>query len=373
MDQKELEKIIKEFWEGEYIATGFYRHMAKKSESKRAELFQEISKMEEKHGRYWNENIAPKKLGKSFKPTLRLKLRLFVLKVLAFILPLAFIIHLLESDERAALLNYSKILKTFEDDPESQALVAEIMKDEIRHEHSMAELLIGDESQLSRVKDAIYGMTDSLVEILALVIGLASIMNDPFLIGLAGFIAAIGGTFSMTSGAYLSVKSQNDIYEGKVAEIDIKSNFDPKYMADDLKITLKNKGLDDKAASQIVNIVGEDNEVTKALLKSMAIEETYDDPTNAAITTGIYYVLGAIPAVFPFFLGVIIPVTPITASIIAIILCAIISFVAGIFTAVLSGINIKGKAFKNMIITIGAAGATYFIGSLARAFLGVEV
>ncbi len=268
---------------------------------------------------------------------------------------------------------YTKLLEEFKDDARSRSLVEEIMKDEIKHEHTLAELLIGDETKLSRIKDAIYGMTDSLVEILALVIGLASIMTDPFFIGLAGLIAAIGGTFSMTSGAYLSVKSQNDIFEGKVSVLSIKERVGPEYLEEDLKIALKEKGLDDKAAAQVVRIIGSDRTVISSLLKSIAIEERYDDPTNAAITTGIYYVLGALPAITPFFLGFLIPITPITASIIAIVLCAIISFIAGIFTAVLSGIDIKEKAFKNMIITIGAAAATYFIGSVARTFLGVEI
>ncbi len=373
MNQKELERMIKGFWEGEYLATRFYRYMASKSTGERAETFLKISEMEAKHGRYWNEDIAPKKLGKSFKPSIRLKLRFYALRLLALFLPLAFLIHLLESDERAALMNYSRILEELEDDEHSRALVEEIMRDEIQHEHSMAEMLIGDETKLSRIKDAIYGMTDSLVEILALVIGLASIMNDPFVIGLAGLIAAIGGTFSMTSGAYLSVKSQNDIYEGKVSAIDIKEKVGPEYLEEDLRIALKEKGLDDKSASQVVKIIGPDREVITSLLTSIAIEETYDDPKNAAITTGIYYVLGAIPAVAPYFLGFFVPITPIGASIIAIVLCAIISFVAGIFTAVLSGIDIKSKAFKNMVITIGAAAATFFIGTIARTFLGVEV
>lgn len=372
-EKEELQHVLKEFWDDEIVATDLYGFLSKRAkDDEQKKLFKSISEMESRHAKAW-QDIANSMFGISFKEGWGTRLRKFYMRTLARILPSTFMIKFLELDEQSAVIGYSKLLEHVKDDPETTEKVQKIIRDEVHHEGTLINLIMEKAEYLSRIGDAIYGMTDSLVEILALVIGLAGLISNPILIGLAGMISAIGGTFSMTSGAYLSTQSENDIYEGKIQELEIKERVVPDTLKDDLKRALISKKVEENVADEVVSVLKNDTKGLAILLKSLAINETFEDAKASAITTGKYYILGALPAIVPFFLGFLFPITPLWASIIAIVSAAIISFVAGIFTAVLSGTKIKSKAFKNVLFIIGSTFATYMIGTLARTFLGIEV
>ncbi len=372
-EKEELQHVLKEFWEDEIVATDLYGFLSKRvKDEEQKKLFKSISEMESRHAKAW-QDIANSMFEISFKEGWGTRLRKFYMRTLARILPSTFMIKFLELDEQSAVIGYSKLLEHIKDDPETTEKVQKIIRDEIHHEGTLINLIMEKAEYLSRIGDAIYGMTDSLVEILALVIGLAGLISNPILIGLAGMISAIGGTFSMTSGAYLSTQSENDIYEGKIQELEIKERVVPDTLKEDLKRALISKKVEENVADEVVSVLENDTKGLAILLKSLAINETFEDAKASAITTGKYYILGALPAIVPFFLGFLFPITSLWASIIAIVSSAIISFVAGIFTAVLSGTKIKSKAFKNVLFIIGSTFATYMIGTLARTFLGIEV
>lgn len=364
--------MLKEFWEDEYIATNIYRFMAKKVRGEKKELFLKISEMERGHANVYN-SLAKRLFNVEFKPSIGLKIKVFFYKLLALIMPVIFMISYLELGERIAALEYSKLLEKLKDYPEAYEAIKRIMEDEVGHEAELEKLIMGEKAKIARIKDAIYGMTDSLVEILALVIGLASVIANPLTVGLAGLISSIGGTFSMTSGAYLSAKSKNDIYTGEVNEIKMKAAVLPESLKADLSEILKDKGVKEKLVEEMVEELSKNKDAMVNLTISLGVEETPENPKEVAITTGVYYILGALPAILPFFIGYFFGLDTITIAIIAIAISAIISFVVGIFTAVLSGISIKRKAFENVLIIIGATMATYTIGTLAKMWLGIEV
>lgn len=366
--------MLEEFYQDELVSSAFYKFMAKKAKGEQKKYFLEMADMETEHARIWIDEIASKKYPIKRGMRFKSRIRLFFLKVMAFFLPLSFMVNYLELGERGALKNYSEILNELDVSGEREGeLIQGIMKDEILHEANLTKMILDSAAQLNNLKEAIYGMTDSLVEILALVIGLASIMNNLLLIGLSGLLASIGGTFSMVSGAYLSVQSQNDIYEGKLDDLRTKHKVGPEYLVEDLELHLMEKGLDKEIAREIAQKIKDDDKALLALAETIIIEEEKEDPTSAAITTGIYYILGALPAFMPFFIAIPFGLDPLTTSLIAIGLSALLAFIAGIFTAVLSGISIGSKGLKNVVITIGAALATYAFGTVARHFLGVSV
>ncbi|MGQ4892146.1 MAG: VIT1/CCC1 transporter family protein [Candidatus Njordarchaeia archaeon] len=364
--------ILKAFWEDEVIASSLYKFIRRKVSGDRKGVFQKLSEMEAGHASTWNK-IAKKLYGKEFKIGIGLKLKIILYKILALILPLSFLLYYLELGEKNATVEYSKILKSFEGDPELYKKVRGVIYDEIDHEITFIEMILGEKSKIAKIKDAIYGMTDSLVEILALVIGLSSVIINPLAIGLAGLIAAIGGTFSMTSGAYLSAKSQNDIYLSEKMEIEMKKMIDPKLLKRDLILGFKERDVKEDTARKIVEAIEEDPEVLANITESVTVEESPTNPKEVAVTTGVYYILGALPAILPYFIGSFLSIHVVIIAIIAVTSAAIVSFFAGIFTAVLSGINIKRKAFENVLIVIGSSFATYLIGAAARFFFGIEI
>lgn len=364
-------RMLKKFFDDEVIAMSIYRFMIRKSKDKR-EVFEKLSKMEQEHADFW-QNLAREMYGKTLKIGLGLRLKILWSKFIALITPLTFMVNYLELGEREAYIDYAKLLDIVKENEAILNSVKEIIYDEIKHEDELLEIIIGEKSRLARIKDAIYGMTDSLVEILALVIGLASVIKSPLTIGLAGLISAVGGTFSMTSGAYLSSKSQNDLYEGSLQEIKIKETLATDLLETDLERAFIEKGLDVNTVKSLIEAVKEKPEALRNLIKSLAIEETPTNPAEVAKTTGLYYVLGALPAILPFFIAEPFGLSSVHVALIAVSLAIIVSFITGIFTGVLSGINIRKKAIENVLIIVGATIATYLIGTIARIILGIEV
>jgi len=364
--------LVKKSFEDEVIAKEVYKFLSKKVGEHFKDDFIKLSEMEQRHADIWRQ-FAEEKFNKKLKVGLGLKLKIFLYKLASVILPLIFIINYLELGEKLAADEYVKLMRALDGDEKAVNMVKGIIVDELMHEHVLLNMIINAKTDISRVKDAIYGMTDSLVEILALVIGLASVINDPLTIGLAGLIAAVGGTFSMTAGAYLSTKSQKDLYEGSLRDLEIKEMIDPSFLERDLKNALIEKGLGERDAGELVNIIKQNPTALRELTKHLAIEEEPDDPSSAAKTTGIYYVLGALPAILPFFIGSMFPISTINIAVIAVVLSAIVSFLAGAFTSILSGLSVRKEAVQNMIIVIGASLATYTIGTIAKILLGISV
>ena len=365
---------IRDFWIDEEISTAVYGFMSRKVSPNKATIFKEIADMESNHAKMWNNEIAQELYVTQFKKGFVLRIKIFFMELLALIMPLSFMIYYLELNERIGFIRYTEALEKYQDNKKVYSILESIISQEITHEASFIDLLLGEESHLKRVKDAIYGMTDSLVEILALVIGLAGVIQgQPLIVGLAGLISAIGGTFSMTSGAYLSAKSQNDIYNGKIREVDLKEVIGGSYLKDSLTDALTAKDIKPDIAEKITSLIGNDVDVMKTLFKRLEIEESPDDAKSSGLTTGIYYIIGALPALIPFFVAPFFHINSVVAAIIAITLAAIVSFIAGIYTAVLSGISIKKTPISNVLIIIGSAIITYFIGSLARTALGIQI
>ncbi len=364
-------KLLKDFFEDEIIAMSLYKFMKRKSREKK-EVFDKLAEMEIGHADFWR-TLAEKIYGTRLKVGFKLRLKIIWNKFIALITPLTFMINYLELGERGAYIEYSNLLETVKGDKELYQSVKNIIYDEIEHEGVFMDMILGEKSRLTKIKDAIYGMTDSLVEILALVIGLASVIASPLTVGLAGLISAVGGTFSMTSGAYLSSKSQNDLYEGALEEIKIKETLAQHLLERDLKSALIERGLTEESAELLIKAVKEKPEILGNLVRSIVIEETPTNPKEVASTTGLYYVLGALPAIVPFFIAEFLGVPSITVAVIAVVLSSIVAFLTGIFTGVLSGIDVKRKAIENVLIIVGATAATYLIGTAAKMFLGIEI
>ncbi len=369
---EEDKKVIRAFWEDEIIASEVYLALANKVKDEQRELFLKLSEMERGHAELWNE-MAKEFMGEEFRKTFGLKIKIFFQKILARIMPLTFILNYLEKGEREAILAYSEFLSKFRDIPGMYQRIRRVVYDEIEHELSFVEMLVGESGYLATIKDAIYGMTDSLVEILALVIGLAGIIANPITVGLAGLISAIGGTFSMTTGAYLSARSQNDIYEGKVMELRAKKIVALDTLERELKRILVEKGVKENIVDMLIENIRDDSDTLSNLTEKLVIEETPKNPRKVAKTTGTYYILGALPAILPFFIGGVLGISTPIIALIAITIASITTFVAGILTAVLSGVNILRKAILNVLMVIGAALATYGIATIARIFIGIEV
>jgi VIT1/CCC1 family predicted Fe2+/Mn2+ transporter len=326
--------------------------------------------MERAHAQVWNK-IAKDVHGASFQVSLVIKSKIVLLKLLSLVLPLAIFIHYLEHREKKAILDYAGLLEIYRNDEKTRTIITNVIMQEISHEWHMMEQLADKRLYIAKVKEAIPGMTAGIIETLGLVIGLLAAHARTLVIGLTGLIAMIGGMIAETSVSYISSKGHHDFNEGSNKELDIKREVNPTVLRRELENDLIEKGISSETVRLILDSVGDDAGVLSGLVRTIRNSSEALQPKESLKTTGIFFIIGALPVLAPFFIGTLWDSSPSIPAIIAFGLAVISISIAGLFMAVLSGKRISTNIMHNLFIIMGTAALTYLVGLAARLSLGL--
>ena len=220
----------------------------------------------------------------------------------------------MERNERAGYINYKTALESKRFSKKEGSYLRRILKDEAGHESALVNMVVRYESALSSTQSVILGLNDGLVEILALVAGLATVATTSLIVVIIGLIAGISGTLSMSGGVYLSAKSESlveDAMKGKKKEVN-------------------------------------------------AAKEAY--------YTGLYYFIGAIIVIIPFLAGL----TGTVGILLSVLFVSISLTFASAIIAIISDTSIRRRALEMLVISLGAAVATILFSTFVKTYLGKE-
>ncbi len=311
----EREELEKGFLRDELLDHETYAELAAGERNKEIrDLLQKLSNKEREHIGVWRKLLGS--AGDSVGAPMGLGFRVFLLSALRRTLGIAFVTRLLERDEGRGLERYKEGMSGNTLRKTDKTYLKRIIKDEQEHELAFASKVERYGGELGYTQSIILGLNDGLVEILAVVAGLATVATSSFIVVIIGLIAGISGTLSMAGGVYLSSKSQGLVEE-------------------------------------------EDGERRKSKVL----------PSKEGYYTGIYYFLGALIAVLPF-LGGLQGYEGIIASI---ILVSAALIVASTIIAVISGTSIRKRSLEMLAISLGAAFATILFGTFAKLYFGVTI
>jgi VIT1/CCC1 family predicted Fe2+/Mn2+ transporter len=365
--------LLHEFWQSEIVADRLYSLLAARcSDAERKEIIAKIGQMEQGHATVWN-GIAEKSHGASFDVTLSLRWKILLGKLLSLILPFTIFIHYMEHQERNSILEYSKLLEAYSHDEKTKTIIANIIRQEIGHEWHMMEQIADKESYIAKTGEALDAMTVGIIETLGLVIGLLAAHASTLTIGLTGLIATIGGLIAVMSISYVTSKANYDLHEGRNREIQVKKEIYPAVLKRELEKALVGKGIQNETVKDIMGIIGDDTSILSNLVKSIKMAGEAGEPKEAIKTTGLFFVIGAVPTLMPFFIGVIWDLEPLIPAIMAFTLAVLTISTAGFFVAVLSGKKISMKIAHNIAVIMGTCAVTYGVGLAARILFGIDV
>ena len=309
------EEIEKGFLQDELLDHETYLRLARVEKNVEIkELLQRLADKEKEHIDIWRTLLGD--AGEAIGVPAFLNFRVFMLEAMRKVLGIAFVTRLLERDEANGLERYKEGLSGNALQEKDKRYLRRIIKDEQGHELAFASKVEKYEGELGYTQSIILGLNDGLVEILAIVAGLATVATTSFIVVIIGLIAGISGTLSMAGGVYLSSKSQGLVQE-------------------------------DGGSKRKKKIF----------------------PSREGYYTGIYYFLGALIAVVPFILGLQGYVGIITS----IILVSIALIVASTIIAVISGTSIRRRSLEMLAISLGAAFATILFGTFVKAYFGVTI
>jgi VIT1/CCC1 family predicted Fe2+/Mn2+ transporter len=216
------------------------------------------------------------------------------------------------------------------------------------------------------LRPTVFGMMDGLVSNFALIAGVAGASASSTQIALAGWAGLVGGAFSMATGEYVSVQSQN---ESTSAEIEVERH-ELKHNAEaelaELAQMYVNRGVEPGLAEQVARQLSRDPD--QALLIH-AQEELGVDPHQLPSPW-----IAAFSSLASFSVGAFIPLLPYLLGAKSVWISAALALVALFFAGALSSrFTMRGWLFaglRQLILGALAAAVTYGVGNLFHVAVG---
>ncbi|MCL4344433.1 MAG: VIT1/CCC1 transporter family protein [Nitrososphaerota archaeon] len=283
----------------------------------------ELSRIEEGHSKFFLSLLKRSGVSVPDAPSrTKVKLEAFLMKLFG----LGILMKLFEEREAATVVNYLKLFDEVELNEADRETLKSIVKDEMEHESFFAEK--SSMSIVENLRDVLFGMNDGLVELLAAVSGLAGAYERSLLVAITGLVIGIAGALSMSVGAYVSTKSENELNQNRNMRMEL---------------------------SRIVfgDQQGNGEKVSSA--------------KESAAFVGIFYIVGALIPTLPYFL----PFSVLTDQFASTLLAVFALAVAGYLTSIISGVSGKRKVAEMVLLALVAALATYLLGNAIRVLTGI--
>ncbi|HEV7207943.1 MAG TPA: VIT1/CCC1 transporter family protein [Mycobacteriales bacterium] len=208
------------------------------------------------------------------------------------------------------------------------------------------------------LRPAVFGAMDGLITNVSLIAGIGGAGAHPHTIVLTGMAGLVAGAFSMATGEYTSVQSQNESVRAEVAIEKLELKRHPAAEVAELAASFRAKGVDEPTARRVAEQLSVDPEVA---LRTHAQEELGVDPHGlpspwtAAGSSFLAFTLGAVLPLLTFLVGV--NSLPISFGIAAVAL-----FAAGVLTAQFTGRHWLFSGLRQLALGALAAGVTYWVG-----------
>jgi VIT1/CCC1 family predicted Fe2+/Mn2+ transporter len=182
--------------------------------------------------------------------------------------------------------------------------------------------------------------------------------NSIVLTGLAGLAA---GAFSMATGEYVSVSSQNELVAAEVEKERYELEHHPDSEQHELAAMYRMRGIDAEVADTFARQLSKHpEEALRVHVREELGVDHHDLPSpylaaGASLTT---FACGALIPLLPYLLGF-------TSLAAALILAALAAFIGGGVVSMITNRPFLRGALRQLILAAVAAGLTYLIGSIA--------
>ena len=216
------------------------------------------------------------------------------------------------------------------------------------------------------LRPAVFGAMDGLVTNSSLIAGIGGGGAGHAAIVLTGIAGLIAGAFSMATGEYISVKSQNELTQAEV-ELERKQHArDPEGKRARLAEVYMEKGVSPNLAEAVVRQISADRDraVAAHVREELGIDpDDLPSPRTAAVASFASFTVGALIPLAPFLAGY--PVLNV-----ALALAGASAFAGGAAVANLTGRPPLLGGLRQFTAAFLATGMAFLIGHLVGAHVG---
>ena len=155
------------------------------------------------------------------------------------------------------------------------------------------------------IRDIVYAIDTGLVTTVSFLAGVSVSLIARNRIILAGLIQIAAGTSAIFFGSYISTKAQKHFFENQIEREKREIEEDPQKETQEIREIFREMGFDQSEQESAVRRITADKETW---LKFMVQEEIgispgfIDNPLEIGLISAASFLLGALPAVLPFFI-----------------------------------------------------------------------
>ena len=364
---------VEKMWRREVEASATYKHLAQRErDPKRRDILLRLAEQEDKHAARWSERIA-EATGRAPDPE-------EVKRGLSWFQRISdpnVVLHRLEQEENKAEAEYDQLMARLSD-PHDRRIAEEAMLEERDHAvilrtlaggkiptpRSTLDTILGRERWHVRgtgwIGDAIYGINDGLGAVFGIVSGMAGYTGGSEVVLAAGLAGTLASALSMGAGAYLSSKSQREVYESEVAREKAEIEEDPHEEMLELELFYQLKGFSaEESRSMAERLQKEPKQFLRTLVhEELGLnEETFPNPWRSTVSASVSTAVGGFIPIIPFFFTVGMP-----AVIASFIISTVAHFIVGASKALVTTRPWWATGLEMTAVGILEAAVTYGLG-----------
>jgi VIT1/CCC1 family predicted Fe2+/Mn2+ transporter/rubrerythrin len=382
-DSDEVRERLLKAWRGEVEAGAVYELIARRMPDREADILRRMAEAESGHRRRLEARMT--ELGIPIPDPASVKLPLW-LRLQARIAPVD---RLLAAREAAEDSEVSDTYKRPTGDPETDALLHEIRKEERSHSLAVKDLRAGGDSgraeeilpvavpgaqtRLDRIlgrekwhqmggswiSGAIYGANDGLAAVFGIVSGVSGATGGGSAVLTAGLAGAVASALSMATGAFLAERSQAEVVAANVDRERQEIEEHPEEEKEELSLFYQLKGIDPQTADALAERMAQQPDAMLRVLatEEFGVSEHPGDPTQAAIAAGLSTGVGAMVPVIPFIFA-----TGTAAIVAAAIVSLVAHFLVGAAKSLVTLRTWWAAGLEMTLAGVIVGGATYLVG-----------
>jgi len=208
------------------------------------------------------------------------------------------------------------------------------------------------------LRPAVFGAMDGLVTNVSLIAGVGGGGGSHQFIVLTGLAGLAAGAFSMATGEFVSVSSQNELVQAEVRKEAHELKHNPDAEREELAATFRVRGVDPELADEVARQISAhpDDALAVHVREELGVDpEELPSPYTAAGASLVTFAVGALIPLIPYLAGL-------NSLALALGLAALAAFIGGGLVARLTDRPFLRGALRQLLLGALAAGLTYLIG-----------
>jgi VIT1/CCC1 family predicted Fe2+/Mn2+ transporter/demethoxyubiquinone hydroxylase (CLK1/Coq7/Cat5 family) len=377
-------RSVRSNWAAEARMAAVYESLAAVAKDARVrERLKALAKTEKRHADAWAEVLASRGARVPERAPL---LTGRVLAALGRVAGIGPALALAGAAEGQVLRSYLSQVSTVTDE-HAQTVLRRVLPEEMDHQSPEApvdgagpvadkpfapEEEVHGAGGIESIRNVIYGVNDGLTATLGVLTGVGGASVDARVVLIGGLSAMVASGVSMAGGAYLSSKSQREVFEGQLAREAAEIEAMPELEKTELIEIYRSKGLTPAEARTIVDRITRDK---KVWLETQAREELgldpslFENPVREGVVAGVSTLIGGAIPVLGYLIGRVVlgaSFSGFGSLSFTVLFCALFLFLIGSARSFFTGKNGVRSGMEMLVVGTVVAAITYGVGLLFR-------